>query len=186
MPMDQMYLLFAVMCFGLAAILAVVEIFLPSGGVIGFGAAVAAVAGIILLFMVNTTFGLVGAIVSIAAIPVIMLVGIRFWADTPIGRVLTLKSQQRAHRRRELDPPLDEDLISDEEAQAQMSARVEPPHAELKGKTGEALTDLRPSGMCRIEGKRYDCSADRGMITKGTKVRVVVADGFEVRVVQSS
>lgn len=180
--MNELLLLFVVICFGVAAILAVLEVFLPSGGVLGFGAACSCVAGIVLLFMFDTTWGLVGAILSIIAMPVIVGIGIRFWQDTPLARLITLKSQQRAHVRRELDPPLDEELIDDEQTQQIMSAQVETPHAALKGKTGEALTDLRPSGVCKIEGKRYDCMADRGRIEKGCKVRVVVADPFEVRV----
>jgi len=73
-------LLWAVICIGLALLLFVLEVFVPSGGVLGFLSGVALVVAIFLLFRVDQTLGLIGAIVSLIAIPFF----------TPIGRMLTL------------------------------------------------------------------------------------------------
>ncbi|MDD4747183.1 MAG: nodulation protein NfeD, partial [Salinivirgaceae bacterium] len=43
----------------------------------------------------------------------------------------------------------------------------------LKGKTGVAVTDLRPSGSIEIEAKQYNAQAIYGFIIAGTKVEVV-------------
>ncbi len=174
----EILLLLAVICLGAGAVLAVLEIFLPSGGALGFGAAIAVVAGIILLFMYDTTVGLAGAIVSVAALPIIVGLGIRYWASTPIARMLTLSSRQRARTRADLQTPLDADPL---QGQSEAPDRSDwEAAAKLIGKTGEAITDLRPSGVCRIDGKRIDCVANRGMIDRGAAVRVIVADPLQV------
>jgi len=49
---------------------------------------------------------------------------------------------------------------------------VDPALMALKGKTGIAVTTLRPSGKIRIEDKNYDALAESGMIEKGTKISV--------------
>lgn len=44
---------------------------------------------------------------------------------------------------------------------------------ELLGKTGEALTDLRPSGAARIEGRKMDVVAEGAFIEAHRPVQVV-------------
>lgn len=48
---------------------------------------------------------------------------------------------------------------------------------ELVGRTGVALSPLRPSGVALIDEERVDVSADGAFIEKGTRVRVVEAEG---------
>jgi membrane-bound serine protease (ClpP class) len=50
-------------------------------------------------------------------------------------------------------------------------------HRGLVGKSGTAETPLRPSGTVRIDGQRYDASAEAGMIARGTAVKVLRARG---------
>lgn len=51
---------------------------------------------------------------------------------------------------------------------------------ELVGKTGIALTTLRPSGTAIIEDERLDVVTEGGYITKGNKVLVVKAEGSRI------
>lgn len=44
---------------------------------------------------------------------------------------------------------------------------------DITGKTGTALTDLRPSGKIEIDSKRYDAMTEGGFLKKGTTVEVV-------------
>jgi len=52
--------------------------------------------------------------------------------------------------------------------------------ADLTGREGVALTDLRPSGTARLDGRRIDVVADGEFIPAGTSVRVVRVEGFRV------
>lgn len=56
---------------------------------------------------------------------------------------------------------------------------------ELIGKSGKALTDLRPSGSVLIESKRIDVVTNGEYITKGTKVTVIEEEGSKVVVEQT-
>jgi membrane-bound serine protease (ClpP class) len=51
---------------------------------------------------------------------------------------------------------------------------------ELVGATGEALSQLRPSGMAVINGKRVDVVTEGSLIEKGTPIRVVAVEGLRV------
>ncbi len=55
-------------------------------------------------------------------------------------------------------------------------------HGEWIGKTGEAITDLRPSGTVEIEDDRIDVVTSGEYIEKGTRIEVVSVDGARVRV----
>ena len=51
---------------------------------------------------------------------------------------------------------------------------------ELLNGTGEALTQLRPSGTARINGQRVDVVSESGLIERGTKVKVVAVEGSRI------
>lgn len=152
----------AVLCLAIAAVLFVVEIFIPSGGLLGLLSATALVTGVVLLFQVNTTLGLAGAIAALVAIPVAVMLALKFWPQTPIFRWMVLKEEQPR---------------SDSDAPPEMRE----PDA-LVGRNGRASTDLRPSGMCVIDGRRMDCLSDHGLIEAGTPIRVVRVDGRNILV----
>lgn len=56
-----------------------------------------------------------------------------------------------------------------------------PELAQLLGRRGRALTDLRPAGTAEIEGARVDVVADGGdLIERGTDIEVVFVEGVRV------
>jgi len=52
------------------------------------------------------------------------------------------------------------------------------PRAELVGREGRAITDLRPSGVALIGDERIDVVSESEWIAAGTPVRVVSAEGY--------
>ena len=54
------------------------------------------------------------------------------------------------------------------------------PETGLLGLRGVARSDLRPSGIAVIDGKRLDVVAESGLIARGSAVTVVKVDGFRV------
>lgn len=59
---------------------------------------------------------------------------------------------------------------------------VDPELLLLKGKTGIAITTLRPSGKINIAGKNYDALAESGMIDKGTNIVVTKVEAAQLYV----
>ncbi len=53
-------------------------------------------------------------------------------------------------------------------------------NTDLIGKSGIAITDLRPSGIAEIDGKRVDVVTDGAFITKETKVIVSDIQGRRI------
>jgi len=159
---DTGLILWAIVLLGVAVVLFLIEVVVPSGGIIGFCSAVSMIAGIVMLFRFNTTLGLVGAILSMGAVPFLFAFALRLWPNTPIARLLLLKNPVRK-----------------EKAQAMGSGGS---LGQLEGAHGEALTDLHPVGTCRINSQRYECLAEAGIIRSGSPVCVVSVDGNQIKV----
>lgn len=160
--------LWAVVLVGMAAALFLAEVFVPSGGLLGTAAALSLIGGIVMLFRVDTTLGLVGAIVSVLAIPFALLGALKIWPNTPVGRAITLGSN-------------DDELDPNHDGQAPPPAPTHAPDIAV-GTRGEALTELRPVGTCLLDGRRCECLSESGLIPAGTEVSVVSADGMQVKV----
>lgn len=52
--------------------------------------------------------------------------------------------------------------------------------ASLQGRTGVAITSLRPAGQAEIDGKRYDVLTDGVFVDAGAAVTVIEVEGFRV------
>ena len=59
---------------------------------------------------------------------------------------------------------------------------IDPELLLLKGKSGVAITTLRPSGKIDIDGQTYDAMAVSGMIDKGTNIVVVRVEAAQLYV----
>lgn len=162
-PSDQTLIVWSVLLLGAAMALFVIETFVPSGGIIGITAAVCLIAGIVLLFGVDTTYGLIASTVALLALPFLVAFTLKMWPHTPIGRALMLKDQQ------------------DDSGEAE---HRHPPAAvgPSVGDTGRAVTWLRPVGMCVINNRREECLAVGGTIEPNAQVRVVAVDGMHIKV----
>lgn len=55
-----------------------------------------------------------------------------------------------------------------------------PDYSDLVGRTGVALTTLRPSGVVEIDGKRIDAVSEGGYIARGSPIEVKLVEGTRV------
>lgn len=157
------WLVYGLVLLAVAAAFFVVEVFLPTGGLLGVLSGLAAVAGVFCLFKMNTTLGAVGAGVVLLATPVLLVLAIKIWPDTPFGQWVT-------HRN---EPP----------ASDQPDAPAPDGHAEIApGDTGRTVTPLRPVGVCLLNGRRRECYARSGSIDPDVEVEVVSISRNEVHV----
>jgi membrane-bound serine protease (ClpP class) len=58
------------------------------------------------------------------------------------------------------------------------------PRESLLGAVGEVLTELRPSGSVRLNGKPVDVVSEGAFVPKGVQVQVVAVEGNRVVVRQ--
>jgi len=159
---DTQWMVWAIIAFGVAITLLVLEAFLPSGGVLGILAGLVALAGIVMFFRFDTMWGMVSMCVALLATPFIVAAMLWIWPNTPIGRALTLEDEQELNNQQGLP----------NEAEGGIAVGLE----------GEALTDLRPVGACRLGSSRIDCIAQSGVIEKGAPVKVIGVEGTSIKV----
>jgi len=150
---------------GASILLLVLEIFVPSGGAILFTACAVGIAGVVCLWLVEPLWGVLGILFMLVAGPGIFFYGLSLWQHTPIGRkMIGEPSEEELQRRR---------LAEQSEREQQM---------KLVGAEGMAATDLRPVGVVIINGKRYDALAELGIIASGSRVKVTVIEGTQLKV----
>lgn len=163
--MDTM-LYWGIALLGVALLLTVIEVFLPTAGLLPVVAAVVAVAGVVCLFRASATWGLIGSLVVIVGGPAAFFIGLRVMPNTPLGRRLVLTDTSRGPRG----------------GDAETVSATDSALAALIGRDGTVATDLRPIGTVKIDGQRYDAISDSGLIRAGATVRVLAIEGAELRV----
>jgi membrane-bound ClpP family serine protease len=148
-------LVFAAVLLFFALALAVLEMFVPSGGVLGVLAALAAAAGVVIAYyfggvLAGTLF--LGAVAI--AVPVLLAVAVQVWPHTPIGRSVLIAL-----------PESEEDVLPDDAERQRLK--------NLIGRRGTARSDMLPSGAVQIDKHVYDAVADGMAIDAGQAVQVV-------------
>lgn len=140
--------------------LALLEVFLPSGGVLTL-LSVSAVVGAIWMAFYHRgpAVGLTFAIVAVVALPLVVAVGFKYWPQTPMGKRILLGL------------PTEEEVLPVERKQQLQ---------ELVGKVGVATCPMLPSGAARIDGRVVDAVSQGMPIDKGQRVVVVEARAYRV------
>jgi membrane-bound serine protease (ClpP class) len=163
--MDGSFLIWGIVLIGVAALLLFLEIFVPSAGLISILSVCSAIAGIICLWKHNPMWGALGGLVSLLGGPLIFIQGIKLWRHTPMGRKM-------------VGEPTEEE-VAQRRAEEEKEARE---LLALMGAEGEAMTDLRPVGVVRINGKRFDALSETVLIPAGSRVKVTVAEPAQIKV----
>jgi membrane-bound ClpP family serine protease len=146
-----------------AVALFIIEVFIPSGGLLGLGSFACLIGAIVCLFSLDSTYGWIGLVTGIVLVPCAVALALKVFPHTFVGKRLILSEEQKA----------DATVYSSDDS---------PGFADLLGAQGMTLNDLRPVGTVDFEGRREECLADRGVITAQTKVKVVSVEGMEIKV----
>ncbi len=147
-------------------ILVVIEIFFVPGfgvpGVLGLICVITALVLSLIGMPINVSFetGLLAdamtrVLLSLLGAFVLALIAMRLLSRTEFGRALVLDTAEAGW----------------------LSA---PSAADLVGRVGEALTDLRPGGKVIIDGVRYEATSEREFVARGARVRVIGKEGPEL------
>jgi membrane-bound serine protease (ClpP class) len=163
-----------ILLFIIGIILLLLEIFvIPGFGVAGVAGIACVLAGLILSLIGNTEFGLPGGIME--AIGPIMF---RVTITILIGFTLLFTLGGSVFN----FPIFNKMVLTTDQKSDEGYTIKQNEHVELIGRTGVAITDLRPSGKVEIEDNIYDTIADAEFIVKGENVVVIKVEGYSVKV----
>lgn len=159
------YLVWGLVLMGLSVLLVLLEVFIPSYGILAITAVIVVAAGITSLFFHDTTTGLIGLLTALGVGPFIGWGAFVLWKNSPLGRIMLGETnEEQVHARMEAEQAARDAL------------------QQMVGKRGHAVTDLRPVGVVVIEGHRMDASSEIGIIDSGQAIEVVRADGIQITV----
>jgi membrane-bound serine protease (ClpP class) len=127
----------------------VLEVFIPSGGLLSFFAFVAIVGSMVMAFQRDTTTGLSFMAVAVVAVPIAIGLAFKMWPKTPMGRAFL------------------GDLPQEDEV------KPEDPRRHLVGRVGVAKSLMLPSGAVLIDGELVDAVSQGIAIDPGQAVVVV-------------
>ncbi len=150
---------------GLSILLILLEAFVPSGGILGIGSLISAIAGIVSLFRYEMVWGASGFLMMAVLGPMVFVYSVKILPSTPLGRMMLGRSGED---------------IAREHEDAYRDLKNEREH--LLGLVGTAATDMRPSGVVFIEGSRHDAVAVGGIIDLGCSVKVTKVTGLSIEV----
>ncbi|WP_164101823.1 NfeD family protein [Candidatus Laterigemmans baculatus] len=150
-------LIFALFC-------VVAEFLVPSAGLIGIAAALSFIAAILVAFGESQSLGMTFLAIAMISLPVLLTAMVRIWPQTPVGRRMLNLPGGGSEERAVVEDPRMVELRS------------------LVGRVGVARTDLLPSGLIEIEGRRYDAVAPGAAIDRGAAVEVFNVETGKIRV----
>jgi membrane-bound serine protease (ClpP class) len=151
----------------IAGVMLVIEVFVPTAGLLGFAAAITALIGVVCLWRYNEYYGAGGLLTSMIVGPTIAYYGLKLYRHTPLGRKM-------------IGVP-DDEVVEAQQREEELRKDAED---ALMGKEGIAMTDLRPVGMIQVGDQRLDALAEVVFIQRGSRVRVVGTSTGQVRVRQ--
>ena len=152
--------IWAVILLALGLSLAIMEVFFPSAGMIGFFSACAIIAAVVMAFRQGSTVGLAILSGTMLAVPVVVALALKFWPHTAMGRRMLLA------------PPESGDILPDLPRQRQLKTLI--------GRVGQAKSMMLPSGIIAVDGSTLDAVSEGLPIELGQRVRVIEVRGNRV------
>jgi membrane-bound serine protease (ClpP class) len=143
----------AILLLLLGCALVVLEVFIPSGGIISVLAAVAFITSILIASWegptTGPTTGFVFAAVTVFAVPTLIALAFKYWPKTPMGKSFLGEL------------PREDEVIPDD------------PRRALIGRVGVARSKMLPSGAVEIDGQMIDAVTQGQAIEPGAYVVIV-------------
>lgn len=153
----DMYTIIAIILFIIGFILLAVEVVVPGFGVPGIAGIICLVAGV---FLAADSFqeGVIITLIVLALLGIMLVIMLRLLASGRLKSPIVLKEEQTRT----------EGYLSSEDLNY------------LLGRTGAAVTDLRPSGVADFDGVSFDVITEGTYITKGTSLIIFKVQGSKL------
>lgn len=142
--------------------LALLEVLVPSGGILGLLSAAALVGSLVMAFTHDTAGGFAVLAAVAILLPIVIVLGFKWLPKSPFGKLLILQTPE--------DTP----------EQLGVAGICEEDFSLLVGKSGVTDSVLRPSGFAMIENERYTVVADGDMLDEGVDIEVISVEGNSI------
>jgi membrane-bound ClpP family serine protease len=133
----------------LGCALVVLEVFIPSGGVLSVMAGAAFVGSILIAFQRGPVTGFVFVVSALVSVPVVLGLAFKYWPKTPIGKAFLGKL------------PTEEEVATED------------PRRTLLGRVGVTRSKMLPSGAVEVDGQMLDAVTQGQAIDPGQYVVVL-------------
>jgi membrane-bound ClpP family serine protease len=150
----------AILLLALGTGLAVMEIFFPSAGILGFLSAVSLLAAIVMGFREGPVAGILILLGAAVGLPAAIVLGFKYWPKTAMGRRVLLTALTS------------EDVLPDDPERELLKGLI--------GRVGRAKSKMLLSGVITIDGRTVDAVSESMPIEVGQAVRVVQVRGHGV------
>lgn len=137
---------------GTGVLLLSLEIFVP-GGILGTIGGLMLVSTIFMSLFIFETYGVLIAFLIMIFAVAVLIAWINIFPNTYLGKRITLS-----------------DTLE--------SAKSSSDHTALVGMEGVTLSELRPSGFAKIDGKKYDVISSGNLIDEGKEIVVTNVEGI--------
>jgi membrane-bound ClpP family serine protease len=155
----------ALLLFAAALVIFVIDLMIPTGGVLIAVTGIFAFAAILVAFRHSSTAGIWMLIATLGALPIMMFLFFVLWPKTPLGR-------------RMISAPESTGTYVWSDAAKTGDGK------SLVGAEGIALNEMIPSGMVKIGDQQFEAFSESGPIDAGKPVRVVRLDVGRLVVIQ--
>lgn len=152
--------IWAVLLLVLGTGFAVLEVFFPSAGILGFLSAVAVLAAVVVGFLASPIVGILILLGAMVGLPTLIVLGFKYWPKTAMGRRVMLMA------------PSSEDVLPDDSEREFLKSLV--------GRIGRAKSKMLLSGVITVDGRTVDAVSESMPIEVGQAVRVVQVRGHGV------
>lgn len=139
--------------------LLLMEIFIPSYGLLTIGALGSLVAGLYLAFGISSTLGIVCLVLVAVILPIEIVIGVKMFPHTWVGHRIVIAPREKTRR-----------------SERSSSEAI----LDLEGKEGFTTSACRPAGVAEIDDNRVDVVAEGTIIEANRPVKVVKVDGNRV------
>ncbi len=143
----------AILLLALGMGLAVLEVFFPSAGILGFLAVSSIIAAVIMGFRQGPGWGMSILGVAIVGIPVLIVVAFKVWPHTAIGRKVLLMA------------PSSRDVLPSEQRVQRLKSYV--------GRVAVTKCKMLPAGAIVIDGRTVDAISEGMPLEEGQAVRII-------------
>ena len=152
--------IWAILLLLLGASLAVLEVFFPSAGILGFLSVVSVLAAVVMGFVHGPVTGMLILLGAVVGLPAAVVMGFKYWPKTAMGRRVLLMA------------PTSEDVLPEDSEKDFLNSLV--------GRTGRAKSKMLLSGVITIDGRTVDAVSEGMPVEVGQAVRVIQVQGHGV------
>jgi len=156
--MDPFYWSITLISLGLLVI--ILELFVPSAGILGVIAGVCLLSGLIFGFVESAQTGFIELMSLLLILPLLFAAMIKLWPHTPLGKRILI------------GPMEEKDVVLQGGYYDEIKSLVD--------QLGVARTPMLPSGIVMINGKKYDAVSQGMPLDPGVTVKVIKVQGNRI------